>query len=66
MVSFIAEYPCERRCQVEFDVTDVNVRFTNQQMRLHTKAAHDAAHNVDPPRKTYRYDQDVLVKAGEL
>jgi hypothetical protein len=65
-LTFIAEYPCERRCQVEFDVTDVNARFTNNQMRLHADAAHKAAHQAEPPRRAYRFNQDVLVKAGAL
>lgn len=66
MPSFLVEYPCERRCTVEYDLADVHTRVTRGQMLLHTKDAHDAAHKVDPPRKAYRYDQDVIVKAGAL
>lgn len=66
MVSFLAEFDCERRCTVEFDLADVNVRFTCNQMTVHAKQAHDAAHKVDPPRKAYRYAHDLIVKAGAL
>lgn len=66
MPSLLVEYDCERRCTVEFDLVEVNRRFTCNQMLLHTKNAHDAAHKVDPPRKAFRYDHDVLVKAGAL
>lgn len=46
MEMFTAEYPCERHCVVEFDVTDVNAWFTHNQMRRYATDAHDAAHKA--------------------
>jgi hypothetical protein len=64
--TFVVDYPCERRCRVEYDTTDVNARTTHGQLQLRTEAAHKAAHKADPPVKVYTWHGDILVKAGAL
>jgi hypothetical protein len=60
---FSVEYACPRRCQVEFDLSDVQVRFTLGQMLAKAEAAHDEAHTVE--RRVYRAG-DMLVRAAVL
>jgi hypothetical protein len=64
MATLIVDYDCGRRCTVEYDLADVHARHTHNQMLLRVDQAHAAAHKVEPPRRTFRYDHDVLVKAG--
>ena len=66
MATLIVDHDCDRRCTVEYDLSDVHARVTHRQMLLHVKHAHDAAHKADPPRRAYRYDGNVIVKAGAL
>lgn len=59
------EQECDRRCQVEFDLSEVHVRYTLGQMLAIVETAHTAAHTSDPVR-VYRYRAEVLVRAGTL
>lgn len=56
---------CERRCQVEFDLQDVHVRFTLGQMMNVVQSAHIEAH-LAKPVKVFHYRPEVLVRAGTL
>lgn len=59
------EFHCDRRCQVEFDLEDVHVRFTLGQMLSIAQSAHTDAHAAKPV-KVFRYRPEVLVRAGTL
>ena len=61
--AFTREYGCHRRCQVEFDLAAVHVRFTLGQMLARADHAHEQAHLVDPQR-AFRAFPDTLVRAG--
>jgi hypothetical protein len=60
---FSVEYACDRRCQVEFDLSDVHIRFTLGQMLASVEMAHDKAHTKE--QKVYRTN-DLLVRAVKL
>ena len=59
------EYACDRRCQVEFDMENLHIRFTLGQMLVVTDGAHEAAH-LATPTKVFRHRPEVLVRAGTL
>lgn len=62
--TYFLEFACERRCQVEFDLSEVHVRFTHGQMLEHAKAAHRAAHDVAV--KVFTFHDRTIVRAGDL
>lgn len=66
MATFTAEYDCERRCQVEYDLTDVRTRSTYGMMLDRAEVAHRAAHKADPPVKVFVHSGDATVRAGAL
>ncbi|MEU7904149.1 hypothetical protein [Actinoplanes sp. NPDC049118] len=57
------EFPCERRCQAEFDLEGIQIRFTLGQMLATTGRAHDKAHAGEPVR-VFRYQDAILVRAA--
>jgi hypothetical protein len=62
MLSF--EFACERRCQVEVDVTEERGGITLNGLRQSALAAHSQAH-LRPPRP-YRFADNILVRAAIL
>lgn len=62
--TFAAEFDCARRCQTEFDLTGVGVRFTLGMMLAYCERAHEAAH--DASERVYRYEDAILVRAAVL
>ena len=42
--TFVVEYPCDRGCQVELDLSDIHLRYTHGQMLRAAEDAHLAAH----------------------
>lgn len=63
MATFVVEYPCARRCQVELDLSDIHLRFTHAQMLRAAEDAHLAAHEADPVR-AFRPRPEAIVRAG--
>lgn len=61
--TFILEFDCARRCQVEFDLAEAHIRFTHGQMVEHAKAAHRAAHAKT--EKVFRFHDWTIVRAAE-
>jgi hypothetical protein len=61
--TFVVDFPCERLCRVEFDLTDVHVHFRYSQMLQHVTRAHAAAHAV-APTNSFQYGADTMVRAG--
>lgn len=48
---FVAEYPCEKFCRVEVDLSEVdNLRFTFAQMQRRAEDEHKRLHR--PPRES--------------
>lgn len=62
--SFTVEFDCARRCQVEFDLDGVTIRFTLGQMLAYCERAHEAAHSAS--ERVYRYEDAILVRADVL
>lgn len=59
------DFPCERRCQVEFDLGGLHPQFRLSQMLAVVERAHDEAHAAAPVR-VFRYSGEVLVRADVL
>jgi hypothetical protein len=64
--SFAVDYDCERRCQAEFDLTEVHRQFRLAQMLRHADAAHVEAHLAEPPVKVFRFHGRTVVRASVL
>jgi hypothetical protein len=65
MATFVVEYPCDRRCQVELDLSDIHLRFTHGQMLRTAEDAHLEAHEADAV-KVFSPRPEVVVRAGVL
>lgn len=61
-----AEFACDRRCQVEIDLDDIDGRTTLANLRRMAEQAHDAAHDARPPERFFRVGGHILVRAGQL
>lgn len=54
---FVAEYPCDRFCRIEVDLSEVdNLRFTYAQMQRRTDDEHQRLH-APPPERIPIHDQ---------
>lgn len=42
--TFLVDYPCDRHCQVEIDLTEVHTKFTIRQARSLAEAEHRERH----------------------
>jgi hypothetical protein len=62
--TLVVEYSCDRRCQVEVDVTDRHTRYTKHQMLSDALSAHQAAHRSDD--RVYTGRPGAVVRAGAL
>lgn len=60
--AIIVDYACERRCQVEIDLSEVHARTTVNKVVEMARHAHDSAHAAEPHRH-YRISDAVLVRA---
>jgi hypothetical protein len=65
MATFVVEYPCDRRCQVELDLSDIHLRFTHGQMLRTADGVHLEAHEADAV-KVFNPRAEVVVRAGVL
>lgn len=65
--SLAVDFDCARRCQAEFDLEGVHIRFTLGQMLAAVERAHDEAHAADPVR-VFRHGSDaaIVVRADVL
>jgi hypothetical protein len=61
--ALVVDYDCARRCQAEFDLADVHIRFTLGQMLAATDQVHEEAHTAT--ERVYRL-RNTLVRAGVL
>lgn len=62
--SFTVDYDCERGCQAEFDLADVNVRFTLGQMLDYADRGHVESHLTGPAEQPFRYGGEIIVRAA--
>lgn len=46
--TFLADFPCDRHCQVEMDLTEMHHQFTLRQMRAAAQHEHDLRHAPEP------------------
>lgn len=60
------EFDCDRRCQAEFDLDGVHIRFTLGMMNAAVERAHDEAHAADPVRVSRHSHGAILVRADVL
>jgi len=44
---FVAEYPCDRFCRIEVDLSDAHSQMTLQQMREKADALHQRVHHPE-------------------
>lgn len=61
--TFVVEYPCDRMCQVELDLSDIHNRFTRGQMLRTAEDAHVEAHGREPVR-VFSPRPEVTVRAA--
>jgi hypothetical protein len=53
--AFTAEYPCDKHCRVEVDLTATHRGFTHRQMQAAARDQHERQHpEIAPPRSTRR------------
>lgn len=64
--SFAIDFDCPRRCQVEFDLEGIHIRFTLGQMLAGAERAHDEAHAVE--QRAFRWGRagEIVVRADVL
>ena len=65
--TFTVEHDCPRRCQTEFDLDGIHVRFTLGMMLAAAEKAHDEAHATEPPQRAFRAsDNAIIVRSSQL
>lgn len=60
------EHNCPRRCQTEFDLDGIRIRFTLGMMLAAVEKAHDEAHATETPQRVFRVGEAIIVRAGTL
>jgi hypothetical protein len=65
MATFVVEYPCDRRCQVELDLSEIHARFTHGQMLRVAEGVHLEAHEAAAVR-VFSPRPEAVVRAGVL
>lgn len=60
------EHDCGRRCQTEFDLEGIHIRYTLGMMLTAVAAAHTDAHAAEPAVRVFAGHNGILVRAGVL